>query len=252
MRRGTGNGPSPVRCAPAPPRIAAPRRRCSATPSTRTSPRSSTGRSWSRRRATGWSACRSGTSRCRPRARRGCACSPTPTPADDPDWRAAIEQNGWEEGRHKEVLADLVAAYGIALAPEPPYLRAARHRMGVSGHRLLRVHRQLLRLRPVRAGEALRLLPARAGRYVRAGDPGGSPPHPAVRQLARLAPRAACRRGGAVVRAAGAGGLGVPGLGADRHRARHGRRQAGARAGQQLHPHRQQGGQRCGRRARPS
>ncbi len=41
---------------------------------------------------------------------------------DDPDWRAAIEQNGWEEGRHKQVLADLVAAYGIALAPEPPYL----------------------------------------------------------------------------------------------------------------------------------
>jgi hypothetical protein len=41
---------------------------------------------------------------------------------DDPDWRAAIEQNGWEEGRHKHVLADLVSAYGIQLAPEPPYL----------------------------------------------------------------------------------------------------------------------------------
>ncbi len=39
----------------------------------------------------------------------------------DPDWRAAIEQNGWEEWRHKQVLSDLVAAYGIALAPEPPY-----------------------------------------------------------------------------------------------------------------------------------
>jgi hypothetical protein len=40
----------------------------------------------------------------------------------DPEWRAAIELNGWEEGRHKQVLADLVAAYGIALEPEPPYL----------------------------------------------------------------------------------------------------------------------------------
>jgi len=40
----------------------------------------------------------------------------------DPDWRLAIEQNGWEEGRHKIVLANLVQAYGIALEPEPAYL----------------------------------------------------------------------------------------------------------------------------------
>ena len=39
----------------------------------------------------------------------------------DPVWREAIERNGWEEGRHREVLANLVAAYGIKLAPEPPY-----------------------------------------------------------------------------------------------------------------------------------
>ncbi len=42
---------------------------------------------------------------------------------DDPDWRAAIELNGWEEGRHKVVLSNLVQAYGIALAPEPAYAR---------------------------------------------------------------------------------------------------------------------------------
>ncbi len=40
----------------------------------------------------------------------------------DPAWRAAIEQNGWEEGRHKTVLSNLVRAYGITLAPEPAYL----------------------------------------------------------------------------------------------------------------------------------
>ena len=40
----------------------------------------------------------------------------------DPDWRGAIELNGWEEGRHKVVLSNLVQAYGIALQPEPPYL----------------------------------------------------------------------------------------------------------------------------------
>jgi hypothetical protein len=40
----------------------------------------------------------------------------------DPVLSAAIGLNGWEEGRHKEVLANLVQAYGIVLEPEPPYL----------------------------------------------------------------------------------------------------------------------------------
>ncbi|HEY4041208.1 MAG TPA: ferritin-like domain-containing protein [Rhodopila sp.] len=40
--------------------------------------------------------------------------------AGDPSWREAIAQNGWEERRHREVLANLVTSYGIALAPEPP------------------------------------------------------------------------------------------------------------------------------------
>ncbi len=39
----------------------------------------------------------------------------------DPLVRQALELNGFEEGRHKEVLAKLVAAYGIQLAPEPDY-----------------------------------------------------------------------------------------------------------------------------------
>jgi hypothetical protein len=39
---------------------------------------------------------------------------------DDPAWRDAIGRNGWEEGRHKEVLSNLVSSYGIMLAPEPP------------------------------------------------------------------------------------------------------------------------------------
>jgi hypothetical protein len=40
----------------------------------------------------------------------------------DPSWSDAIERNAWEESRHKEVLSNLVAAYGIKLAPEPIYL----------------------------------------------------------------------------------------------------------------------------------
>ncbi len=39
----------------------------------------------------------------------------------DPLVRQALELNGFEEGRHKEVLSKLVAAYGVALVPEPDY-----------------------------------------------------------------------------------------------------------------------------------
>ena len=41
----------------------------------------------------------------------------------DPLLKQAIELDGFEEGRHKEVLSNLVQAYGIRLAPEPEYLR---------------------------------------------------------------------------------------------------------------------------------
>ena len=40
----------------------------------------------------------------------------------DPLLREAVVLNGFEEGRHKQVLANLVEAYGIRLAPEPQYL----------------------------------------------------------------------------------------------------------------------------------
>ena len=40
---------------------------------------------------------------------------------DDPPLRAAVALNAAEEARHKVVLGKLVEAYGIALAPEPPY-----------------------------------------------------------------------------------------------------------------------------------
>jgi len=40
----------------------------------------------------------------------------------DPLLRKAIELNAFEEGRHKHVLSNLIAAYGIELAPEPGYV----------------------------------------------------------------------------------------------------------------------------------
>ncbi len=39
----------------------------------------------------------------------------------DPAWHDTIGLNGWEEGRHKTVLSNLVTAYGITLEPEPAY-----------------------------------------------------------------------------------------------------------------------------------
>lgn len=40
----------------------------------------------------------------------------------DPDIKDALSRNAWEENRHKEVLSKLVEAYGIKMAPEPPYI----------------------------------------------------------------------------------------------------------------------------------
>ncbi len=42
---------------------------------------------------------------------------------DDPILHEAIAMNAYEERRHKVVLADMVAAYGIELEPEPAYVR---------------------------------------------------------------------------------------------------------------------------------
>jgi hypothetical protein len=39
----------------------------------------------------------------------------------DPLLKQAVELNGFEEARHKTVLATMVQAYGITLAPEPEY-----------------------------------------------------------------------------------------------------------------------------------
>ncbi len=41
----------------------------------------------------------------------------------DPLLIDAVRLNGFEEGRHKDVLSNMVQAYGIALAPEPPYAK---------------------------------------------------------------------------------------------------------------------------------
>jgi hypothetical protein len=44
---------------------------------------------------------------------------------NDPLMREALDLDGAEEARHKQVLSGLVGAYGIRLLPEPPYLPPA-------------------------------------------------------------------------------------------------------------------------------
>jgi hypothetical protein len=54
------------------------------------------------------------------KARLRMACYAASLP--DQAWQDALALNAWEEGRHKEVLSDLVQTYGIVLAPEPAYV----------------------------------------------------------------------------------------------------------------------------------
>jgi hypothetical protein len=49
------------------------------------------------------------------------------TSLDDGELRSTIMLNAWEEHRHKEVLSNMVRAYGIELVEEPPY-RMPRNR----------------------------------------------------------------------------------------------------------------------------
>jgi hypothetical protein len=41
---------------------------------------------------------------------------------EDPEMKAALALNSWEENRHKEVLSKMVRAYGIRLSSEPAYV----------------------------------------------------------------------------------------------------------------------------------
>jgi len=97
--------------------------------------------------------------------------------------REAIELNAFEESRHKEVLANMVAFYGIELQPEPEYEvpRDAEWAFMVTGY-----SECIDSSASGRTGEILRLLSAGARGNVRAGDARGRPPHPVLRQLGCL------------------------------------------------------------------
>ena len=156
----------------------------------------------------------------------------------NPPWHDAVELNGWEEGRHKVVLSNLVQAYGIALEPEPPYLEprdpewaymvtgfsecidsffafglfAMAKRSGFFPAELVET------FEPVMQEECRHILLFANWLAAHRATPFAAAPD--------------------LVRASGRGGLGVSRMGAGRDRPRHGRRRQGEGAGQQFYRHR--------------
>ena len=195
---------------------------CSTRPSILTSPRSSTGRSSTTRRAPASSACRSGISRCRPEGKARLRMLSYARSCLDPEMSKTVALNGWEEGRHKEVLSNLVETYGIKLEPEPDYVepRDPEWAYLVTGYS--ECVDSFFAFGLFELAQALRHLPAGAGGYLRAGDPGRGAAYPAVPELGRLAPPDHAVVQAHLVRDAGARRLGLPRLRARRHRARHG------------------------------
>ena len=142
----------------------------------------------------------------------------------DPLLREAVEIDGFEETRHKQVLSNLVAAYGIRLAPEPEYLPPETPGMGLSARRVLRMRRHLLCLRPVRVGQTVGLFPARTRRHLRAGRAGGRPSYYLFRKLGGVAPAQPAGMAAHSFRGQDRFGVGIPRVGEDRLRPRHRRR----------------------------
>ena len=90
----------------------------------------------------------------------------------DPLLRKAIELNAFEEGRHKQVLSNLVTAYGIELAPEPHYVVQGDPEWAFMVTGYSECIDSFFAFGLVRIGEAFRFFSGGAGRYVRAGHSG--------------------------------------------------------------------------------
>jgi hypothetical protein len=149
----------------------------------------------------------------------------------DPLLKRAIELNAFEEGRHKQVLSNLVAAYGIKLAPEPEYRVQGDPEWAfmVTGYSEC-----------IDSFFAFGLFESakRSGFFPEAlvdtFDPvmqEGGAAHSVLRQLGCLASAHDASVAAPLFRAQGAGGVAVSHLGAHRHRTRCGQR----RSGQQFH-----------------
>ncbi len=165
----------------------------------------------------------------------------------DPLLRKAIELNGFEERRHRHVLSNLVEAYGIKLAPEPPYDRPRDPEWAFMVTGYSECIDSFFAFGLFDAAKSTGYFPPEPRRHVRTRDPGGGPPHPVLRELGRVVAPQHAAVAQALVRTQGAGGLGVPDTGAARHCGRHEPRTAG----QQLHHARRRAAWRRHRRRGP-
>jgi hypothetical protein len=138
---------------------------------------------------------------------------------EDPLLREAIEIDGFEETRHKQVLSHLVPGVWHSPGAGTGIPAPATSRMGVPARRFLRVRRHLLRLRPVCAGQAIGIFSARPRRHLRTCGAGGGPTYPLLRQLGCLAPAQPAAVATRSIRGRNLLGLGLSHLGEDRPRA---------------------------------
>ena len=114
----------------------------------------------------------------------------------DPLLREAVALDAFEEGRHKEVLAKLVEAYGIRSSPSPTTCRRAIPEWALMVTGFSECIDSFFAFGLFARGPALGLLPAGAGRHLRTGDAGRSPAHPVLCQLGGLASPQPRRGGG--------------------------------------------------------
>ena len=130
----------------------------------------------------------------------------------DPLLRKAIELNGFEERRHRHVLANLVEAYGIKLAPEPVYEKPKNPEWAFMVTGYSECIDSFFAFGLFKAAKDTGYFPPE---LVETFDPvvnEEAPPHPVLRELGRLASPQHALVAPALFRAEGAGGLAVPDL----------------------------------------
>ena len=145
--------------------------------------------------------------------------------------RKAIELNGFEERRHRHVLANLVEAYGIKLAPEPVYEKPKDPEWAFMVTGYSECIDSFFAFGLFKAAKDTGYFPPE---LVETFDPVVNEegrPYPVLRQLGGLAPPQHAVVAPALFRTEGARGLAVPDLGAHGHRLRCLQRPAG----QQFH-----------------
>jgi hypothetical protein len=138
---------------------------------------------------------------------------------EDPLLREAVEIDGFEETRHKQVLSHLVQAYGIPLAPEPAYLRPRHPEWAFLLAGSCECVDTFFAFGLFALAKRSGFFSAWPRRHLRTGGAGGGSTHPLFRQLGCLAPAQPTAVATPSLRRRNHFGLGLSHLGEDRPRA---------------------------------